>query len=130
MTYQPPIPGGGTGVPAPRAVIEEILEPLEDLPFIALVTLPGGERIHATAYPCQRIVHAFPYLLRDGRVILGERLLGLRINDGYGWRVPESEPDVIGRIAVLHRRNGEQDWSEESRSRMNFSASTLSGQGL
>lgn len=115
MPHQPPIPATGTGVPSARAVLDEILEPLEAVPFIALVTLPGGERMHATVYPCQRVVHSYPYLLRDGRVILGERCGGLRINDGYGWREPDAEPDVIGILAVMHRRRGDGDWVTERR---------------
>lgn len=100
---------------AMQTFLSAMLDPFGDVPFVSPVILPDGNEMFATCYPCCRIVHAYPYLLRDGRVILGERLGELRVNFGHGWKLSIGEPDVIGRVALLHLRNKDGSWSTIAR---------------
>lgn len=83
-----------------------------DTPFLAWVRYQGeGQEVLALCYPLDRIVHAFCYVLTDGRTVFAE---GNRVNDGSGWRLQEPgefDGRVIGRVVSFHLPRG-SGWTQ------------------
>lgn len=83
-----------------------------DTPFLSWVNYQGeGQEVLALCYPLDRIVHAFCYVLTDGRTVFAE---GTRVNDGSGWRLQEPgefDGRVIGRVVNIHLQRG-KNWTQ------------------
>ncbi|GAB1378656.1 twin-arginine translocation signal domain-containing protein [Pararhodobacter aggregans] len=78
------------------------------LPFV--IEVRGRPGTYAFCYPCDRISHSNQYVLRDGRLIWGEKFGGTRVNleDGCGWvDIPNQslDPEVIGWVKTVHQED-------------------------
>lgn len=108
-----------TAIPSSLGATEVSGPSTPSLPFvIELASHPGA---YAFCYPCDRISHGNFYLLRDRRLIWGEKFGGTHIDlfDGQGARrVPDHSLDqeIIGWLVEVHHHNklGWRPWSDFS----------------